>query len=68
MKRIVIKVGEYQSKEDPNKMKGEYMKLGVILGGDNGEYILIDPTVNLAGCLLKQQIMNAGKQNKGTRS
>ena len=62
-KDLVIKVGEYKDKED--KTKGEYLKVGVILEGNGGEYALLDPSVNLAGALIKQRVMNAGKENKG---
>lgn len=62
MKRLAIKVGEYQK---DGQTKGEYVKVGVLMSNDNGEYILLDPSVNLAGCLLKQRIMNSGKQTKG---
>jgi hypothetical protein len=48
-----------------DKLKGEYVKIGVILSGDNGEYALLDPTVNIAGCLMKQRVMNQGKEKKG---
>jgi len=61
-KRLVVKVGEYQK---DGETKGEYIKVGVILHGDKGEYALLDPTVNMAGALLKQRVMNQGKQNKG---
>lgn len=61
-KDLVIKVGEYQK---DGETKGEYVKLGVILSNDNGEYALIDPTINIAGCLMKQRVMNQGKQNSG---
>jgi len=60
-KDLVIKVGEYTNKD--NEVKGEYVKLGVVLSGENGSYVLIDPTVSLAGCLIKQRILN-GKQKK----
>lgn len=62
MKRLVIKVDEYQK---DGQTKGKYVELGVILSGDNGEYALIDPTVNIAGCLMKQRVMNQGKEKKG---
>ena len=55
-KRIVAKTGEYQK---DGQTKGEYTKLGVILNNDNGEYILMDPCVNLAGVLLKQNALAA---------
>lgn len=61
-KRLAIKVGEFTNQQ--GETKGEYVKAGVILDGSNGEYILLDPTVNIAGCLAKQNLMNhaAGKQ------
>ena len=62
MKKLMIKTGEYQK---DGQTKGEYTKLGIIMSGTNGEYVLLDPAVNLAGCLIKQRVMNAGKQNKG---
>ena len=55
-KRIVAKTGEYQ-KDGANK--GEYMKLGVMLNNANGEYMLLDPSVNLAGVLIKQNVLAA---------
>jgi hypothetical protein len=61
VKRLVAKVGEY---EKDGQTKGEYVRLGVILSNDNGEYALIDPTVNLAGVLTKQNMMNHRKGNK----
>jgi len=42
------------------------MKLGVVLSNDNGSYVLLDPSVNLAGALIKQNIM-AEKQGKPAR-
>ena len=46
-KRIVAKTGSFTNQQ--NEVKGEYAKLGVMLNNDNGEYILMDPCVNLAG-------------------
>lgn len=59
-KRLVAKVGEYQK---DGQTKGEYVKIGVILENNNGEYILIDPSVSLSGVLAKQNAMaaNAGQ-------
>lgn len=61
-KRLAIKVGEFTNQQ--GETKGEYVKVGVMLDSQNGEYILLDPTVNIAGCLAKQNMMNhaAGKQ------
>lgn len=54
-KRITAKVGEY---EKDGQTKGRYVDIGVILSNDNGEYALLDPTVNLAGVLTQQNMMN----------
>lgn len=59
-KRLVAKTGEYQNQQGENK--GEYTKLGVVLSNQNGEYILLDPSVSLAGILAKQ---NALAMKKG---
>ena len=60
-KRLAAKVGEYQK---DGQTKGEYVNLGVILSNDNGEYILLDPTVNLGAVLTLQNMLNhkAGKK------
>lgn len=55
-KRLVIKTGEYTNAQ--GETKGEYTRLGVMMDGDNGPYLLLDPCVNLAGCLTKQNMMN----------
>ena len=60
MKRLAAKTGEYQK---DGQTKGEYIKLGVIGQSQNGEYLLLDPTVNLAGVLQKQNAY-AIQQNK----
>ena len=54
-KRLAVKTAQY---EKDGKTKGEYVNVGVILDGDNGEYLLLDPAVSLAGCLSKQNILN----------
>lgn len=59
MKRLVAKVGEYQNKQ--GETKGKYVTIGVIRQGQNGEYAFIDPTVNLAGVLVKQRLFNPQK-------
>ena len=58
-KRLVAKTGEYQK---DGQMKGEYTKIGVVLSNQNGEYMLLDPAVSLAGVLAKQ---NALAMTKG---
>jgi hypothetical protein len=62
-KRLVAVTGEYISKKD-NTQKAEYTEIGVILIGKNGkEYALLDPAINLAGVLLKQNAL-AAKRNE----
>jgi len=60
-KRLVVKTGTYIK---DGQEKGEYTRLGVMMDGDNGPYLLLDPCVNLAGCLTKQNMMNHGKGGK----
>jgi hypothetical protein len=57
-KRIVAKVGEYQQ---GNETKGKYVRIGTILENNNGEYVLLDPSVNLAGVAVQQNILNQQK-------
>ena len=60
-KRLVVKTGEYTNQQ--GETKGEYTKIGVILDNQNGEFVLMDPSINLAGVLLKQNAL-AAKQGK----
>lgn len=62
-KRLVAVTGEYISKQD-NQQKAEYTEIGVIIiGKNNKEYALLDPSVNLAGVLMKQNAL-AAKRNE----
>lgn len=65
-KKLLAKVGTYTNNN--NEQKNDYVKLGVVMSGQNGEFMLLDPTVNLAGVLLKQNAMNAseGKPQRDT--
>ena len=61
-KRLTAKIDEYQK---DGQTKGKYIELGVILqSNDGGEYILLEPHINLAGVLQQQNSMNVknGKQ------
>ena len=61
-KRLSAVVGEYTNKE--NQQKAEWANIGIIgVGKNNKEYVLLDPTVNLAGILLKQNVL-AQKRNE----
>lgn len=57
-KRITAKVGEY---EKDGQKKGKYVDVGVILSSENGEFILLNPTIDLSGVLMKQRLMNPNK-------
>lgn len=62
-KRLVAITGEYVSKQD-NQQKAEYTEIGVIITGKNGkDYALLDPAINLAGVLMKQNAL-AAKRNE----
>lgn len=63
VKRIVVKVDEY---EKDGQMKGKYTEVGVIMSNENGEYALLDPSVNLAGILMKANAL-AAKNGKPSR-
>lgn len=46
-KRICAKIGSYTDRD--GKEKGRYVDIGVIMQGERGEYVLLDPSVSLAG-------------------
>ena len=53
-KDLVAKVGGYIK---DGQQKSRYMKIGVLVTKDDGAFALIDPTVNFAGILLRQNMM-----------
>ena len=57
-KRLSAKVGEY---EKDGETKGEYVQIGVILNNDNGEFLLLDPSISLSGVLAKQNALEFKK-------
>jgi len=59
-KKIVAKIGSY---EKNGETKNRYQEIGVILENSNGEYVLLDPTVDLAGVMMLQRIAS-GKGEK----
>lgn len=63
-KRIMAITGSYTNKQ--NEQKGEWKEIGVILSKDGKEFILLDPSVSLAGILAKQNIeaLNSGKNQR----
>lgn len=64
-KRLAAKTGEYQK---DGVTKGEYVDIGVInASNDGGEYLLLDPSVSLAGVMAKQNAF-AMSQNKQVRT
>ena len=64
-KRIAARIGSY---EKDGQTKGEYVDIGVILNNNNGEYVLLNPTVDLAGVLMKQGMLaqEDGKKARGS--
>ena len=55
---LAIKVGEY---EKDGEKKGKYTNVGVLMQGENGMFALLDPTVDLAGALVCQRLLNPQK-------
>lgn len=55
-KQIKARVGEYTDR-NTGEVKGIWADIGVILSNDNGEYIMLNPTVDLAGVLMKQRFL-----------
>jgi len=63
-KRLSAVVGEYTDKQT-QQQKADWANVGIIGVSQKGkEYMLLDPTVNLAGVLLKQNILAANKGEK----
>ena len=61
MKKLSAVTGEYTK---DGQQKAEWTNIGVIGIGKNGkEYVLLDPTINIAGVLAKQNVL-AGKRNE----
>ncbi len=54
MKTIVAKTGSY---EKNGETKSEWTRIGVVLSNENGEYVLLDPKVNLAGIHTAQMLL-----------
>ena len=50
-RKIKAKIGSYQK---GGETKGRYVDIGVILNNDNGDYVLLNAEVSLAGILAQQ--------------
>jgi len=63
-KSIKAKTGTYQK---DGETKGRYTDIGVILENQNGEYMILNPGVSIAGILAQQNAMAAaeGKVPRG---
>ena len=60
MKRLTARVENYQDQQ--GQTKGKYVDIGALGMSQAGkEYILLDPSVNLAGVLFKQNLMAHGE-------
>ena len=54
MKKLSVRIGEYQGQD--GQMKGRYQNIGVLMQKDDGkEYVLLDPSVSIAGLMALQQ-------------
>jgi hypothetical protein len=54
-KKLTAKIGEY---EKDGQTKGRYVNIGVVMkSSDGGEYVLLDPTVSLAGVMAQQNTL-----------
>lgn len=61
-KRLSAVTGNYTNQQ--GEQKAEWTNVGALITGKNGkDYVLLDPTVNLAGVLLKQNAI-AAKEGK----
>lgn len=60
-KRLCVKVDSYLK---DGETKNKYLEIGVMMNNGNGDYLLLDPTVNLAGVLMKQRINDPEKAGK----
>jgi hypothetical protein len=61
MKKLSVRVGEYKGQD--GNMKGRYVNVGVLMTKQDGkEYILLDPSISLAGLMTLQ---NAEAMKKG---
>jgi len=61
-KRITAVTGEYQNQQ--GEQKAEFTQIGIVgVSGNGKEYVLLDPSVSLAGVLAKQNAL-AMKRNE----
>lgn len=58
-KKISARIGEYQKE---GKTVGKYAEVGVIIEKDGKNFILLDPSISLAGLLAKQNKQEWDKQ------
>lgn len=59
-KQIIAVTGEYQKQD--GTQGANFAEIGVVMVSQNGrEYALLDPTINLAGILLKQNAIALAK-------
>jgi hypothetical protein len=58
---VAVKTGSYTDNTGANK--GRYTNIGVMMQGDNGDFLLLDPAISLGGVLALQNV-EAVKQGK----
>lgn len=63
MKKVMAGVGEYVNKEGDTKT--EWVQVGIQMENNNGPFLLLDPTVSLAGLLSRQNMWKAEQRRNG---
>jgi len=62
LKKISAKIDEYTK---DGQTKGRYADVGVIMENDRGSYVILNPTVDLAGIWMRQKMLSPDKGGKG---
>jgi hypothetical protein len=59
---VAVKTGSYTAQD--GSQKGRYTNIGVMMQGDNGDFLLLDPSISLGGVLALQNVdaVKSGKQ------
>ena len=57
-KDLMVKIGSYKV---GGEVKNRYQKIGIMMENDNGPFLLLDPSVSIAGCHMLQRIEDPQK-------
>lgn len=58
-KDLVVKVGQWTKN---GETKNKWQKIGVLMESDNGQYLMLDPFIDLSGILLLQNQMSGDQR------